>query len=228
MDPFSIITSLGGGFVGYAVVLGLLLLCGLGVPVPEDIILVSGGYIASVAGHSRWPMALTGLVGIIGGDSIIFFIGRRFGIAMAEKTFLRRYLTPDRLASVDALFRRHGHKIICVARFMPGVRAVTFFSSGAIGVPWWKFALFDGLAALISAPLWVVLGYNYGRTVVAQAKQWQGYILGTLAVVAVVYLLVARWRSRRRASKVELALPVATLPPVPVPPAPRPAANERV
>ncbi len=44
---FGYLTSHLAGPLGYAGVLVLLMVCGLGVPVPEDIILISGGYIAA-------------------------------------------------------------------------------------------------------------------------------------------------------------------------------------
>ena len=197
MDTFEIITGFAGA-AGYAAVLGALLLCGLGVPVPEDIVLLSGGYIASEASHPVMPMMLVGLVGIVAGDSIIFGMGRSKGIELAERTFLRRYLTPERLARVDVLFRRHGEKILVAARFLPGLRAVTFFTAGAIKVPYWKFLVLDGLAALVSAPVWVYLGYAYGHTVLAEAKKWQGYILAGLAVLIVAALVYRRWKRSRQ------------------------------
>ena len=179
---------------GASIVLGLLLICGLCVPIPEDIILVSGGYVASEAGHAVLPMVLVGLAGIMAGDSLIFWLGRRIGTARVSRSFLGRVITPERLARAEELFHRHHEKIFMAARFMPGVRAVTYFSAGAIGVPFWKFFLFDGLAALVSAPLWVVLGYRYGHTIVEEAHKWQNAILGGLAVVL---LAVWLWRRRR-------------------------------
>jgi membrane protein DedA with SNARE-associated domain len=227
MDPFAFISGFGGS-VGYLVVLGALLLCGFGAPIPEDIILIAGGYIAFEAGHPVWPMVLTGLVGILAGDSLIFYFGRRFGLQMAQRTFLRRFLTPERLASVDGLFKKHGQKILLAARFTPGLRSVTFFSSGAMGVPYWKFLLFDGLAALLSAPLWVILGYRYGHPIVSRAKEWQGYILSGMIFAIVAYVGFSWLRNRRRAATVStLPGPLAMPAPTDVPAAPRPAANER-
>jgi len=201
MDPFNFIAGFAGG-VSYVVVTTLLVLCGLGIPIPEDIILVAGGYVAAGAGHHVAPMILAGLLGILAGDSLIFGIGRRFGIAMAERTFLRRYLTVERIAHVDVLFRRHGPKILLAARFTPGVRAVTYFTAGAIRVPFWKFLAFDGLAALVSAPLWVFLGHRYGHSIVEEAKRLQGYVLLAVAVAAGGWWLWRRRKLRRAGAAV--------------------------
>ena len=206
MDPFNFIAGFAGG-LSYAVVTTLLVLCGLGIPIPEDIILVAGGYVASEQGHAIVPMMFTGLGGILAGDGLIFAIGRRYGIAMAERTFMRRFLTVERIAHVDVLFRRHGPKILLAARFTPGVRAVTYFTAGAIRLPFWKFLLFDGLAALVSAPLWVFLGYRYGHAIVDEAKRWQGYFL---LVVALVALGTWLWRRRRARRIAVLSAPSAS------------------
>lgn len=191
------------GLAGYVIVLVTLVACGLGLPVPEDIILISGGYLAAESTHSVWPMMATGLVGIMLGDSVIYGLGRRFGMKIAERPFLRRFVTPERLRKVTEMFERHGEKILVAARFMPGVRSVAFFSAGAMGVRFWKFFLLDGVAALVSAPLWVFLGYKFGSHVVGWAKQFQWALIG-LIVLAVAAFFIRR-ALRRKATSVVLA-----------------------
>lgn len=209
MDFFAFFAGFQGG-AGYVIVLGTLIACGLGVPVPEDILLISGGYIARSAGHAVWPMVLTGLIGIMIGDSLIYSAGRRFGRQLTGHRLLARFVTEERLARVDALFQKHGEKILIAARFMPGLRAVAFFSAGTTKVPYWKFFLFDGLAALVSAPLWVILGYRFGDDVVEWAKQFQWVLLGTIAVVALGYLGYRFWKARtKKSSGTEISAPPA-------------------
>lgn len=204
MDFFLFFSGFSGG-AGYLIVLGTLILCGLGVPVPEDVILISGGYIAAEAGHNAWPMVLTGLVGIMIGDSMIYSMGRRFGLQLAGHRFLKRYVTEDRLTRVMGMFAKHGHKILIAARFMPGVRSVAFFSAGAMRVPYWKFFLFDGLAALVSAPLWVILGFRFGHDVLGWAKQFQSFLLAAAAIGAGIFVLY-RYSAGRREAREAAAL----------------------
>jgi membrane protein DedA with SNARE-associated domain len=207
MDWFSLFSGFEG-IAGYLAVLGTLIACGLGVPVPEDIILISGGYIASATAHPVWPMVATGLLGILLGDSATFWAGRRFGLSLAKTSLIGRYLTDERLSRVDGLFRRHGQKVLVAARFMPGVRAVTYFSAGAMKVPFWKFLLLDGLAALVSAPLWVVLGFRYGQVVVDWARQFS-LVLLALGLAAFGGYVVARGLGARSRRAVD---PTAPLP----------------
>ena len=50
-----------------------------------------------------------------------------------------------------------------MARFMPGLRTPLFFATGSYHVPFWKFFMLDGIAALISVPLWVYVGFLFGE-----------------------------------------------------------------
>lgn len=209
MEIFTFFSGFSG-LAGYVLVLATLIICGFGVPIPEDIILISGGYLAAAAGHSPWAMVATGLAGIMLGDSIIFWLGRRFGLTLASRTILRHYLTPERLARVERLFRRHGEKVLVAARFMPGVRAVAFFSAGAMRVPYWHFVLLDGLAALVSAPLWVLLGHRFGVDVVEWAKRSQWVLLASGVTVLVLYGLWRLWAARSTAPR-RAAAPKARL-----------------
>jgi membrane protein DedA with SNARE-associated domain len=191
------------GPAGYVGVFSLLVACGLGLPLPEDIALISGGYLAATPHGvgSVWLMMLTGLAGILVGDSIIFKAGRDYGDALLE-TRLGRHIPRDRVAKIREVFARHGPKFIMVARFMPGVRAVTYFVAGSSRVSYWVFLTYDGLAALISAPAWVWLGYWAGknhalRRALHMAGQFQKTLAVVIALAALVGLLVWLVRKRR-------------------------------
>jgi membrane protein DedA with SNARE-associated domain len=148
-------------------------------------------------------MMLTGLAGILVGDSIIFKAGRDYGDALLE-TRLGRHIPRDRVAKIRELFARHGPKFIMVARFMPGVRAVTYFVAGSSRVSYWVFLTYDGLAALVSAPAWVWLGYWAGKNhALRRALHMAGQFQKTLAVVIVVGALVGLlvWLVRRRRAR---------------------------
>jgi membrane protein DedA with SNARE-associated domain len=205
--------------VGWAFVFAVLLLCGFGLPMPEDVVLVTGGVVAWLA--SDLPQATAGamvrdsgllgmigvgLAGILAGDSVIFLAGRRFGSHVADIPALRRVVTPEKLERVERLFRKRGDVVVLIARFLPGLRAPTYFTAGHARMPYWEFLLFDGVAALVSAPLWVCLGFYFGSDLHHAARvaaSFGHYILGAVIVVATA--LVARWAQARRAQRAAAA-----------------------
>lgn len=198
------------GLFAYGLIFGILLACGLGLPLPEDVSLVLGGYLVHKGAASLPAMMLVGFGGILVGDSIIFFIGRRVGskVGRAPGGFLARIITPERRARVEGLFARHGQKIVMAARFMPGVRAVTYFTAGSAGMPYWRFVFFDGVAALGSAPIFVFLGYYFGGELESLFEGIKRGKLWAVAVVAgaVAVYLALRWIKARKSRTVSEAL----------------------
>ncbi|NTX62656.1 DedA family protein [Myxococcus sp. CA051A] len=195
------------GFIAYATVFGILVACGLGVPLPEDISLILGGFLAHKGAASLPVMMAVGFAGILVGDSLIFFAGRRLGGKLGRNGdgkgggFFARIVTAEKRARVEGLFERHGQKIVCIARFMPGVRAVTYFTAGSVGMSYWRFIFWDGLAALLSAPIFVWLGFHFGGELdmlISKFKEGQYAVMGVLAVAGIGYFL---WRRSRAAAK---------------------------
>jgi len=211
-----LVDMLGGHglHVGFAFVFTVLVLCGFGLPMPEDVVLATGGVLAWLASDVRevtfgamirdrglLTMMAVGLAGILTGDAVIFLAGRRFGHRVADIAPLRRIVTPAKLEAVEKQIRRRGNLVVIVARFLPGLRAPTFFTVGHARMPLWEFLAFDGAAALVSAPLWVGLGFWLGsdlQELARAASRFSHYIM--LAVALVVALLWARAWHRRRAS----------------------------
>ena len=195
----------------------LLVACGLGLPLPEDVALITGGYLAGKGppiGVGSLPlMILVGLAGILIGDSIIFRAGATYGEALLQ-TRIGRHIPGEKVERVIGLFERHGPKFIMMARFLPGVRAVTYFVAGTTGVPYWKFLLYDGIAACASAPGWVLLGHWAGKHRMLR-KAWQyakevqiGVILLVLAIILLwIAIALIRRRMLRNRTPTLSALP---------------------
>jgi membrane protein DedA with SNARE-associated domain len=207
--------------VGFAFVFTALLLCGFGLPLPEDIILVAAGAVAWLASplqvatphgmlHDQGLVWMIGVAvaGILAGDSVIFLAGRRFGIRVADFKPLRRVITPQKLEQVEKLMRRRGNIVVIVARYLPGIRAPTYFTAGHAGLPYWEFLLFDGGAAMISAPLWVSVGFYFGSNIenaAHQAQRFGHYIVAGMTLV--VLILALRWLRARRARAAAARVP---------------------
>ncbi|NOK33998.1 DedA family protein, partial [Corallococcus exercitus] len=139
--------------------------------------------------------------------------------------FFSKIVTPEKRAKVESLFITHGQKIVMIARFMPGVRAVTYFTAGSVHMPYWRFILWDGLAALLSAPVFVWLGFHFGGEldmVIRKLKDGQVVVMGTLAVLAVGYFL---YRHRKNAKLAAEAAAKAQMTPAALPPVPETLEN---
>ena len=190
-----------------------LVLCGFGLPMPEDVFLITGGVLALLAApHEHYTtfsmlgdpgllaMMAVGLAGILAGDSVIYLAGRRLGKRVADFRLLRHMAPPEKLARVEKLLQKRGPVVVMIARFLPGLRAPTYFTVGHSRVPYRIFLMYDGLAALVSAPLWVGLGFRFGHHLERAARAGRHLSHWVLtAVLCVIAVLLVRWLLQRRA-----------------------------
>lgn len=184
---------------GYWAVFLVLLACGFGVPIPEDITLVSGGVISGLGYTNVHWMLVVSMLGVLVGDSTMYWLGRIYGEKILKFPLIKNVATPERFATVQERFEKQGWKLLFMARFLPGLRAVVYLVSGITRkVSFTQFLLVDFFAAIISVPIWVYLG-DYGASnldwLQAQVKNGQHIIF---AIIGVVILFFGwKWYKKR-------------------------------
>ena len=185
----------------YAKLAGLLLLCGLGLPVPEDISLISAGYLAHLGTVEIHAVFLVCFVAVLSGDTLAFTVGRSFGTRLLASRFGHRYFTPKRQRRVRAYFRTYGSKVIFIARFLPGLRFSIFLSAGMLHVRPYVFIVYDSLAALVSVPFLVYSAFYFGDRIDQVIKWAKRSEYGILVLVGVAALIVAIKVLRKRRAR---------------------------
>ena len=188
---------------GYFAVFFILLICGFGVPIPEDITLVAGGIISGLGFADVHNMFFVCMAGVLLGDATMFMLGRIFGERILNFRPIRRILPPHRFAHVQDKFAKYGNWVLFVARFLPGLRSPIFVTAGmSRQISFLRFLTMDGFAALISVPIWVYLGY-FG----AYNREWlmtwigrgqTGILLFAAALLLFVVVAYLRHRSKNR------------------------------
>jgi membrane protein DedA with SNARE-associated domain len=217
MDQFvqNLLTS-ADGKEAYLLIFGVLVLCGFGLPLPEDVSLIAGGYLVSQDNAKLIPMMLAGYLGIIVGDTCIHLMGRRLGSRVTQVWPFRLLLSEEKHARVEEYFHRYGQWTVMVARFLPGLRAMTYFTAGTARMKYWRFLLFDGIAALVSAPVFVYLGNYFGDDidqVIHKARRSQAFALVLVVCVVIVWASLRAARNRIRARQIPPDSPAQVPPP---------------
>jgi membrane protein DedA with SNARE-associated domain len=184
----------------YAGIFVALFLGGIGVPLPEEVPVLTSGVLAH-EGIVRWWLALPlCITGVLSGDVVLYWVGHHWGVRVLDWQVVRRVLSPEREASLTAAYRRHGVKIVFTARHVIGLRAAAFLTAGIARVPFGRFLAADAAAAILGVPISFGLAFFFTDqleqilTDVRRLERWA--LLLALAVLA-GWLTVRAWRRGR-------------------------------
>lgn len=181
----------------YLGIIAFLALCGLGLPVPEEAPLILAGVLSANGTLDHPSLAYAScLFGALLGDSIMYFIGRRLGHGyLRQHPKFARFVDPQKEEKFERAVTDHGFKLVLLTRFLIGVRGPVYFAAGAARVPYWRFFLWDLVAASIVVSVVFGLGYYYGEQISGWVKKTE-YAL--TAIVILVGLGVAGYLGYRR------------------------------
>lgn len=179
-------------------IFAMLLLGGLGFPIPEDLPLILAGIAAAKRVVDLGPIFLTCYVGVLIGDQIIYcfgyFCGQKLIAAGTASSFFPS-ITQDRVDKFREQWRKRRLIVIVLARHLFPIRGVTFASAGAVKVPYLEFLVADALAGLLSVTLMMSIGYYIGESLTPQIvthliDEAHFYII--VLVLSVVIAIVAK------------------------------------
>jgi membrane protein DedA with SNARE-associated domain len=172
----------------------------VGIPVPEETVLLVAGFIAGRNGLDLRTLYLVGIASAVTGDCCGFAFGRTGGQRLIERLSRRFKFVRERYAHLQQFFEVHGSKAVFMARFVVGARFMAGPMAGAVGMPFWRFLGWNLLGALIWCSLVITVGFLVGDeldwvvAVAHRAGRWMGLVM--LLVVAA--LLLFWWRDHQQ------------------------------
>jgi membrane protein DedA with SNARE-associated domain len=200
---------------GYLALGGFVCLEDFGVPLPGETILVAA---AVYAGTGRMNVVAVGIVALIAaivGDNIGFAIGHFGGRALVLRFGRYVGLTESRLDKTERFFRRHGGKVVTVARFIEGLRQANGIVAGIAKMPWRRFLVFNAIGAALWVAVWTAIGYVAGAHIGTVYDQARRYILVIVAVIVLAVLAkVVQHLVRRRRRRADEGSGLRVRPPL--------------
>jgi membrane protein DedA with SNARE-associated domain len=196
---FSIVDRLGAAGVGL-----LILLENVIPPIPSEVILPLAGFRARTGALNVlavWPAAtagsvlgallLYGLGAWLGYDRLHRLAGHRWFVLVSQKDLERG----------DAVFDRHGGKVVLLARCVPFLRSVVSIPAGISGMPMGRFVVLTAIGSGVWNAAFLALGWVLGENW-EQVERFLGpvsYAVLALLAVGLAVLVVRRLRSRSTA-----------------------------
>ena len=180
---------------GPIAVFGLLVIAGVGLHLPEDLIIIPAGWEIAAGKFPMFWTVLAAYLGVTGGDTLWFLVCRKFGGRLVGTHWFRKQAHPKRILQVKALYDRHGTWVLLVSRFIPGSRTVGVAVGGLVQLSWGVFLLVELSTAILSVGFQIGLGYAAQRGLSASGPlHWVTIGVGALLVVTILVMLVVWWR----------------------------------
>ena len=163
-------------------------------PIPSVVFLMTAGALSAQGGMRTSMAVMVGVIACLAADGLWFWFGRRWGSQVTRR--LCRFSGDPRRCSKDAQekFRRYGLRVLCVAKFLPGLDIVMPPLVGAEGAPAGGFLVFDAVGAFLWSGFYVAVGYVFSNQVDV-AIRWAKHLGTALGIaIGVPIVLYAGWR----------------------------------
>lgn len=144
---------------GYLLVGVIVMLGNIGIPVPEETVLLVSGYFAAKGMLNLWGLIPTAIVSATGGDSLGYWLGSRAGRRLLLQYGAAVGVTGPRLARTEKVFERYGPLTVFMARFVGGLRFMAGPMAGILGMPFPRFFRYNLAGATVYCPAIVLLAY---------------------------------------------------------------------
>jgi membrane protein DedA with SNARE-associated domain len=187
---------------GYLAVFVLSFISSMGLPVGAEVAIIYGGVLASgQISHEPHHLnviaviavaALAEVLGSLAGYLIGYFGGRPL-VDRVGKYVLLSHRDLDR---AEAWFARRGEPVVLFGRFIPLLRSFVSFAAGLGEMAIGKFILYTVVGCTVWCAALTSVGYSLGSSYSHVLKDFKniGYVLGALAVIAVIGLFLHRIR----------------------------------
>jgi membrane protein DedA with SNARE-associated domain len=187
----------------------ILLLCGLGLPLPEEVTLIGSGLLVYQDKVDFLPITVVCSVAILLGDAIPFWLGRHYGKGILKRPWISLVLHPERFSRLENRFLEHGNWATFVCRFLPGIRIPGYFVAGMMRMKFIRFLLLDALGVLFTVPLSIHVGRLFGgqMEMLNERMEHLHQYLAFLVIALLIILLVVKRKSKQAIERAKAGVP---------------------
>lgn len=187
----------------------LLVLTGFNIPISEDLTIIGAALFSYIAAPGMLIyFFVLAFLGAFVADIINYSLARLLGPRIYRIAWFRKAINPQRYGTMQKYFQKYGVWTILLGRFIPfGMRNAIFMSAGFSHMPFWRFAISDGAAALVTTTLLFGLAWIFRENYAGLLAFLQDFkitiiflTLTTLALLILSYYIRRRSMSKSRKS----------------------------
>lgn len=156
----------------------------VGMPIPDEMIVMSGGFVSSLGVLSIIPAFLLTYLGVVSGLSLGYILGKIFGTKVLDKLMKKKKV--KYLLKSQQMVERYGHYALVTSYFIPVVRHIVPYLVGMNNMRFKTYALYSYTTGFVWTLVYFVLGSLFGQhieSIVAIAIEYGMYFGGIVLVV---------------------------------------------
>jgi membrane protein DedA with SNARE-associated domain len=182
---------------GYVGIFGLLMLGIVGLPIPDETLLMFTGYLIFKHELEPLPAFAAGFLGSICGITVSYALGRILGLYLVTRLGHFLHIEPEALEQVRAWYERKGKYGLVISYFIPGIRHLAAYVAGSSRLSLPVFATFAYLGGLLWSGSFISIGYVLGDEWRQMSVSLHRYLLigaGVITVVIAIGFILMRRR----------------------------------
>ncbi|WDU80829.1 MULTISPECIES: DedA family protein [Lysinibacillus] len=135
----------------------------IGMPLPDEMIVMSGGFLSSLGKLVIWKSFLLTYLGVVSGLSLGFILGKLFGHRVLDKLVKKK--KAKYLSKSKELLDQYGRFALVLSYFIPIVRHILPYLVGMNNMPFKTYALFSYTTGFIWTLIYFTLGLLFGSQI---------------------------------------------------------------
>jgi membrane protein DedA with SNARE-associated domain len=194
----TVVQTLGHfGYWGIALGMALESAC---IPLPSEIVLPFGGFLASMGRITLTQAIIAGQVGGLFGSIVAYAVGRYGGRSLVERYGKYILIRQHELDVADRWFATKGEWTVFLGRLIPGVRTFISLPAGMAEMNFGRFLFYSFLGMLPWSFAFTYAGFRLGNNwdLVRQNLHKYDFVVIALLLVAIGAFIWHRTKSRAK------------------------------
>ena len=173
------------------------------IAIPSELILATGGILASKGIFTFWKAFLTGLLGSVFCAIVIYFMGYFGGKPFVKKYGKYFFMKEEDIEKSDSWFNKYGLLSALIGRNFPIIRTLISLPIGIMRLSFFKFLIYTTIGSIPWTLAFVYVGYSLGENWIILST-YVGYLktpIRIVIIVLIIYYFYKKVMNKKKANK---------------------------
>ena len=169
------------------------------IAIPSELILATGGILASKEIFTLFGAFLTGLLGSVFCAIVIYFMGYFGGQPFIKKYGKYFFMKEDELEKSDSWFNKYGMLAALIGRNFPIIRTLISLPIGITRQSFIKFLVYTTIGSIPWTFAFVYVGYALGENWIILST-YMGYLktpIRILLILTIIYFFYKKYKKKK-------------------------------